>query len=996
MALQKQNIDIPLAVGLNTRDDAKLLPPAKLLDVQNSVFSKGGALKKRNGYTALSQSTLATSPATISSATLLATRGDELVLADGTKLYGYAEQVDRWLDRGSVLLVDVGLDTVSNEIETQTCADHGTANNISVYAWENEITVSTRTVRYSVIDSLTGAQLQAAASLGSNLKAPRVLVIGSIILIVVHDTSANDLKVKRLDTSSAANLATSLGSSLIALGYSDIHDTGDFHAYSNGTYGIFAVRTTGAGTPIRVGVLLSTGAVGANADGYGNAATGPDQANGGGTYGPIAIHLNASNVGLLAWDDDETVKTVAVTNIVSGSGSITFGTARTVEAVGAAVARITCLADTTTDNGHVWYTTGAAGGTQRTKYAYTTAGVLSNQTDRYRVELASHAFYVGATPYVNLYYQSPKTYVLCDKSFLPHARCHAGVSYSYLSQTPANTRPRSPLPGVTSSYHWAAAYQRRLSGATSFTYTEPSVSRVRFSTSDSVSAAEFRGVLLLGSGQLWQYDGVSATEVGFISPPVALSATASNGAGSLSSDGSYSYAAYWEWFDSFGNREFSTSTGAFSVTMGASDDTVTLTFQALPLTHKTGSRSDPVLALYRNELNGTVRYRVSSQNPASALFLENDPTASSLSFTDTVSDGSLVLNELDPYNANDAGLTQLDAVPPPALKGLHVSQDRVWGVSRENPRRIYYTKLPQAETSVEFNDGLYVELEEDATAVADILGRPVFFSADHVYVMDGEGPDNNGVGSYSRVEQLPAGVGCYVPATLVETPLGWVFQSRKGFRILSPSFQVPSDWGNEVETYASQTFTGAELIPHSNTFRVLTSSGSSLCYDFERQQWSRFTGHTGVSSTVWDGAYCYVTSAGVVYKEASGTYTHAGGNIAQVLETSWIKPSTIQGFGRIYFIHLLLSWKSSHTATLEIAYDFEDAYSETVTITPTAAVVAGTLAYQIRHKPIRQKCNAIKFRLTEVPGTGAGLEINALSLKVGIKAGANRLGDRTI
>jgi hypothetical protein len=93
---------------------------------------------------------------------------------------------------------------------------------------------------------------------------------------------------------------------------------------------------------------------------------------------------------------------------------------------------------------------------------------------------------------------------------------------------------------------------------------------------------------------------------------------------------------------------------------------------------------------------------------------------------------------------------------------------------------------------------------------------------------------------------------------------------------------------------------------------------------------------------------------------------------------------------------MLASWKSAHTLTIEVAYDFEDAYSETFTVTPTAAVIAGTSVYQIRHRLIRQKCNAIKFRITEVPGSGAGLELNALGLRVGIKTGQNRLGDRTI
>ncbi len=996
--MPRTTIDIPLAAGLETRDDPKLLPPTKLLDLQNATLGKGRATQKRNGYTALSQSTLATSPATISSATKLATRGDELVLLGGSKLYSYAENHDRWLDRGTLALFDVAVDPVANEVESQPIGDCGTANGVTVYAWENEISAATRTTKFAVVDS-TGAPIQVATSLGSNLKAPRVLVIGSIILVLVHDTSANDLKVKRIDTSSAANLATSLASALIALGYSDIHDTGDPHAYSNGTYAVFAVRTTGVNTPVRVGVLMASGAVGGNSDGYGTAAVSATvflQGLGGTTKVPVAIHLNASNVGFLVWEDGGIVKSCAVTNIVSGAGAITYGAVRTVENIAADVERLTCLSDATTDTGHVWYSFGTS---IRTKYQYTNAGVLSGALTRYQCSLASHAFYVGSAAYVNLHFEPAKTFLLCDTLFLHYAKEHAGVAYWWGSVT-----ARSHLPSVSGAYEWVGVYQRRLAPSTSgwtvpLVYTEPSLSRVRYSASTSVvSSAEHREVLFLGSGILWQYDGVSGTDVGFLDYPRKSNATPSNSTGLLSSSGVYTYVGYWEWFDALGNREMSTSAGAFTVTMGATDDTVTITWNPLPFTHKQGTRSAPILALYRSALNGTVRYRVSSQNPSSALYLANSPggAGASLSFVDTVSDATLVTNELDPYQPSPTDALPVDAVPPPGLRALHVAQERVWGVAREYTRRVYFSKLPLPETAVEWNDGLYIEFPEDITGVADVLGRPVFFSTDHIYVVDGEGPDNLGVGTYSRVEQLPADVGLYQADTLRETPLGWLFLSRKGFRMLTAGLQVPPDFGNSPNAYASQTYTGAELISGANAVRFLVSSGSTLHYDFERDQWSRFTSHTGVSSIVWRGVYCYVTSGGLVRKEAAGAYTEGGSNIAQVWETAWIRVAGIQGFYRALRIGLLGNWKSAHTVTCQVAYDDVDTYVETFTLTPTAGTIAGTAAYTMRHRLGRQKCSSIKFKFTEVPGTGAGLELNALALEIRTKDGINRLGDRTI
>lgn len=984
--MPKQVIDIPLAAGLETRDDAKLVPPTRLLDLQNAVFPKGNATQKRNGYTALNQLTLAASPVTISAAKKLTTRGNELVLLDGSRCYGYSEQYDRWLDRGELLLLDTAVTRGADTVTTQPVADCGTANNITVTAWERPSSVAAQyEVLFTVHDQLTGVTLHPVTLLGSDFRSPRVLVMGSIVLILFHDRTANDLKVKRIDTSSAANLATSLGSAVIALGYADIHDTNTPHAYSMGTYAVFATRTTGGGTPIRVGVLLPSGAVATNADGYGNAAVGPTQTAPGQS---IAVHVNASNVGLMAWGDGADVKTCSLTNIVTGAGAITFGAAHALGVTGTTIIQsVTCLADTTTDNGHVWYTGNNAASEERTGYAYTTGGVLSNQATRYWVSLASHAAYIGTKACVNVFDTSGKAFALCDGAFLPFATVHPGVAYDPLG----NGSDWFSIPSFT-NLSWAAVYQTRLGNA-NLVYLEPSVSRVSYSTSGEVSAVDASNILLVGSGLLWRYDGTSPTEVGFLSAPVKTSAVASNSTGTLTSSSVYTYAAYWEWSDSLGNRELSTAAGAFTVSLGATDDTVVLKFRSLPITHKLSTRA-PTLLVYRSAANGTTRYLVSSRDPANARYVANSPSVVELTWTDTSPDSAVTGNEIDPLSPADQ--LPLDNVMPHGMRALHQNQERVWGVSRLYTRRVYYSKLPQAETSVEWNDGLYIEFPEDITGIADVLGRPVFFSADHVFAVDGEGPDNLGAGQYSRVEQLPADVGLYQASTLQETPLGWLFLSRKGFRLLTHGLQVAPAFGNEPNSYIGQTFTGAELIASANSVRFLTSSGSTLHYDYERNFWSRFTNHTGVSSCVWKGTYCYATSAGLVRKEASGTYTEGGSNIAQRWETSWIRLAGIQGFFRALRFALLGNHRSTHTYTVEIAYDDVDTYVETVTVTPTAGQIAGTQAYQNRHRLGRQKCNSVKFRITEVPGTGAGLELNALALEIRIKDGINRLGDRTI
>ena len=53
MPLQKQNINIPLAQGLNTKVDPTQQPPGTFKVLQNVKFTTMGELKKRNGYSAI-------------------------------------------------------------------------------------------------------------------------------------------------------------------------------------------------------------------------------------------------------------------------------------------------------------------------------------------------------------------------------------------------------------------------------------------------------------------------------------------------------------------------------------------------------------------------------------------------------------------------------------------------------------------------------------------------------------------------------------------------------------------------------------------------------------------------------------------------------------------------------------------------------------------------------------------------------------------------------
>src|SRR5271167_1513933 len=89
MALQKQPISINFAQGLETKTDPNQVPVGKFLALNNSVFTKGGALTKRNGYGTLPSLPDATS-------TNLTTFNGNLT-AIGTKVEAFSAGSQTWV-----------------------------------------------------------------------------------------------------------------------------------------------------------------------------------------------------------------------------------------------------------------------------------------------------------------------------------------------------------------------------------------------------------------------------------------------------------------------------------------------------------------------------------------------------------------------------------------------------------------------------------------------------------------------------------------------------------------------------------------------------------------------------------------------------------------------------------------------------------------------------------------------------------------------------------
>lgn len=642
-----------------------------------------------------------------------------------------------------------------------------------------------------------------------------------------------------------------------------------------------------------------------------------------------------------------------------------------------------------------------------------------------------------------------------------HVADDLSVYAKILSGTHTGLITAKTLPGAQElgdgRVRMAAVFRRRLAstprtiGSTGESVTDPPQENEVYSgrgikeiTLDYEHAQSFRSCQIdrtsyLGGGFVWQYDGISPVESGFHLFPANITATPSNGTGSIpiaGATGTYYYVIYYEWTNARGERERSTFGAEVRCTLTAASghDTVTLSIPTLSFTQKRGARRNVSIVVYRTEENPTAdspRYRVSSPDPTASGnngFLANDPTVDTVSFVDGMknyaSDAGatsvLIEQELDYKNAQE-----LDNVPPEACHIMTEGKDRIFLAGFEDPNQVRYSKQRYAGAPVEFNDALEFSVPEDGGAITalGVLNEALaIFKSRRIYVVTGSGPNNLGGGqAFPRAQLVTTDVGCVDARTVVQMPLGLMFQSSKGIYVLTQQLQVRYI-GADVEAYNGQTYSAAHLLESENRVVFLAVSGRSLNYNYLFNQWSTFTNYTGADATVWAGALAMARGARV-RQESSGTYTDAGVAYPLVVETAWLKLRGLQGYQRARRALVLGEFHSAHKLRMELAYDYEPGWqgiefdpvaSGVVTTylgdpsgffgdgTPfgsgTATAEMESAVYQFRAHLPRQKCQSIKFRFTDRPSAAGdkpaqAYELTEIMLEVGRKRGTFKPSD---
>jgi hypothetical protein len=976
MPLRKQLYSVPFSSGIDTKTDERLVAEGNLLELENGVFTKGGSIKKRTGYTTLTREK--NDATQISSGTYLTSHNNELLLFDNTNMYSWDETADKWVDKGLIPSLNVSSSKIiRNDSSSQTLADVAYCNGYIVYVWQD--TRSTNSIRYSVLDNNTGNFIISDSSVATSRTQPKVVTVNDKVMIFYLNGTTILFKVfsSTIPTSLSAEFTVSTITAITSFSTSDsVYDVCAYDNTSAVIAGNFIARITPSNT-------FETALVGTAADE--GLAVASD-----GTF--IYLFISTTSPSIDIDKLDSTLSVVASGDLYSNGFT---GQHRAAIGIDSTNSRIYAFGQLAFSSSALEI---ASFNTSLTSYVF--GGNIGKSF------LAHQPYLYNGKLYFGVWHSSTlqSSYFLYVKDTTT-----TNVLVTKINQNNGNvftsshhvSRIINPSSGI---FTWPSIIRNRVTSNNNTFFFTTGVNAVTYNMSPNVkfSTAAIGGDLLISSGMLYDYDGAGLTEHGFHLFPEGVTG-ANAGAGSVA-DGTYLYKAVYEWTDNNGNRQRSAPSPSLSHTVTGGPRAVTITIPSIVHTRKKSPRQDISIIVYRTAAGGsTVFYRLSSLTAPTA----NNSAGTAATYSDTAADASITSNEIL-YTVGG----EVENIGPPANSLVVTGGNRAFIAGLENGNEFWFSKEYITNEGVGFSDFLIKRVDPlggNITAMAYMDGKLILFKENRILFMSGEGPLATAQqDTFTTPQLITADVGCTNQNSVVVMEKGVMFQSAKGIYLLNRSLATEYI-GAPVESFNTLTVTSSVVLPDDNEVRFTSSNGTVLTYNYFFNQWSTFTNHQAVGSTIWQDLFCWLRSNGITYKEST-SFTDDTTPVQLRLTTAWIKAQQIQGFKRIWRMALLGEFRSTHSFKVKIAYDYNPAYVEEFTLTTDGmgitfygdsspygdeAVYGGVAdsVFQLRSRLARQKCESIKFEFSDILGTSTGESflLNELALEVGYKGGLMKL-----
>lgn len=981
--LQKQSVNVPFNLGVDTKTDPFQIQLGKFEILDNSQFGTDGRLTKVDGFPLLT---------TMEGATTISTFNDSLVGIGSETLQVYSADNNQVVNSGTIVPLNLSSQSLVRRATSQTTVDAVVAENgLCISTWLDADGSS----YYQVSDSNTGQTIVPAVALVSTATMSRCYVLGNYFIVtylatISAATHLQYIAIPIIDPSNP-NTAVDVATNVAALSsaYNGVVANNSLYLSWNST-----------GTTVRTRYLTSALALS-------NTVTISSQA-----ANLISLCADISGSTPVIWVTFYTASTNTIKTIAYSPGLIVILSSTTavssVTANQVSTAAINNVLTIYYEVANTYSYTPYAKTDYISKNTVTIGGVVGTPSVILRsVGLASNAINYNGKQYMLVVYGGAyqPTYFFIDGS----GNVLAKVAYSNgggypINQVLSNVTINDGTFEIGYLFKDLLAAVNKTQGVvnTNGVYSQTGINLLSIILDDFVNTVEIANNLHISGGFLWMYDGVKAVEEGFHVWPEDITATGAISGGNMTNQ-TYYYQVTYEWTDNQGNIHRSAPSVPISATVASGSlGSVTLEIPCLRLTYKTSNKVR--IVIYRWSTGQQNYYRVTSiSNP-----LINNPSVDSVQYVDTQVDSAILGNDLI-YTTGGV----IENIAPPSSAAQALFKSRLFVLDAENRNVWWYSKQVVQNVPAEFSDEFTIYVPPSTgtnlatgpcTAGAPMDDKLVFFKKNAIYYITGTGPDNTGINNdFSEPIFITSTVGCDNPDSIVLTPNGIMFQSDKGIWLLGRDLST-SYIGAEVQAYNALPVQAAVAVPETNQVRF-TLDGMTLMYDYYYKQWGTFSVN-GISSVIYRGFHTNLNQYGQIYQQRPGTYLNLSYPVLMKWTTGWIHLADVQGYQRAYFFYLLGKYYSPHQMYLRISYDYQDSAVQSVLVTPDLFSPTMPSSFGVP-TPLgsngdienwriffeRQQCQAFKIAFEEVydpslgAPPGAGLTLSGINLVVGLKKG---------
>lgn len=523
----------------------------------------------------------------------------------------------------------------------------------------------------------------------------------------------------------------------------------------------------------------------------------------------------------------------------------------------------------------------------------------------------------------------------------------------------------------------------------------------------------------IGGGTLASFDGSQVVETGFFGKPF-VEIDSSSGTGV---NGTYRWVAVWGFQDQAGRTHYSRTSEIVSATGSPLGTTYTL-WVTVPVV--TSKYLNSFILLYRTAANGADYYLVDTI-PAYVNTNEDDDSYRkiAISYVDNISNTDIVSKPIF-YRQPGQPNGPLDRYPGLSSEHLIRHKDRIFYCRGEN---IYYSSFEVDGEAPWFNPAFVIRVpggHGDITGLASMDGTLIAFKRDSVFIIDGDGPpENGGSGNeFSTPRQIRCEFGCVDQRSIVSTPNGILYMSARGIEMIDRGLQnvfVGKKVQRTVETYPRCTgaaFDRAEgramFCLHTSTTNgiapvVASTNSIILVYDTTGDVWTiqKDYDHNDEGEQRPTQDVCYVEGeynglsgktffgwSNYLYERTTSNLDDGAEFVPWSLTTGWARGNSKQDRILVSDMLLLGRRSSSHQVKGSFRINYKSsAFTEVETFDHTETDIDPE---QLEFNPTTQSCESMQWKLEGVEpgasvGNGSQLDILGITVRLGAKTGGQKL-----